>query len=805
MNLAKKLKNKAAVTYLVLLMGFLFSLLININFVSQRAVSSLTQLQASYTKLQAQSTTNNIQQFVENRVKLLAELAESPMVISSVMGVELASANLTDLLNSKKILGTKENIYITDFIGELIYPKPAVSYSRPTLLKKIIEQKSPLDLAIIKDAGQHYFSITMPVKYNNHVEGTITFDLVSHSIENLLVELTKNKSYAASLVDQNGLLFQTEPLNNYSLASTLPVTNTNTNTNTAMELNFYTSKSKLQEEKIRYIWQIGSTLTFTTFCAFVLIAFLIRSLLINPLDRLAISKRKIKQSEERYQLAIQGSNDGIWDWNIEEGDLYLSPRLLIMMGYGQALEKELANEHKLIFDYIHPDDTLKVRQVFIKHFKSNSPLDLDVRMRVAEGNYRYFRIRGIALKGSDGSAIRMAGSLSDITALREQSLALEKAFIEAEKANNSKSDFLANMSHEIRTPMNGVLGSLQLLKQDNLSDSSKELVEVGITSSKNLLLIINDILDLSKIESNNISLESLPTNIVELFKSIIGEFSLLAEQKNIGLAFTMKEGMHVYWLADPLRLKQIIVNLISNAIKFTLKGEVTITLREQNEQLVFEVIDTGIGISQSQINKLFNRFEQADTTTTRNFGGTGLGLPIAKQLINLMGGEITVTSQEKLGSTFSVVLPLKKTKLKSHDKLALTQAQTPDAERLNILLAEDNQINQKIFNAVVRPTKATIRIANDGIEAIDEVGKLPPDLIFMDIQMPNMDGIQACENIKNTHPNIPIIALTANIMTHDIDKYKRAGFDHCLGKPIDVHEVYTLIQSYLTHPIKNKN
>jgi len=797
MDFLYKLKSKAGLAYLVLLLGFLFSLLININFVSERAVSSLTQLQERHSKLQAQSTFDNIQQFIENRVKLLAELSESPIVTSSVMGVELASANLTDLLNDRKILGAKENIYLADFTGELIYPKASVNFSPPPLLattiEKIVEQEFPLVLAIIEHEEQHYFSLAKPVKYNDYVEGIISFDIVSHSIENLLAELTKDNDYAISFVNNSDLIFQTAPLKGFSLVSKYPIANS------TMELNFYTSTGQLQEEKEQYVWQIGSTLTLTTLCAFILLAFLIRSLLINPLEKLAISERKIKQSEERYQLAIQGSNDGIWDWNIEEKDLYLSPRLSSMTGYKSTPKKQAREERNLFLDYVHPDDEEKAQQALREHFKTDIPLDLEYRMLVADGDYRYFRIRGIAQKGPDGRAIRMAGSLSDITELKEQSSALEKALEEAKGANIAKSDFLANMSHEIRTPMNGVLGSLQVLKQDELSASSKEMVEMGITSSKNLLSIINDILDLSKIESNNISLESLPTNIVELLKSIVTELTFLAEKNKIGLVVTIEKGVHAYWLADPVRVRQIILNLISNAIKFTLKGEVSITLGQKNGALVFKIKDTGIGIPESQLSKLFNRFEQADSTTTRNFGGTGLGLPIAKQLANLMAGEITVTSEAQVGSIFTVVLPLKKTELANQDTKELTQVQMPQAENINILLAEDNRINQKIFTAIVGPTKATIRIANDGIEAIDEVGKLRPDFIFMDIQMPNMDGVQACEVLKNTYPNIPIIALTANIMKRDIDKYKQAGFDHCLGKPIDVNKIYSLLQSLLSH------
>jgi PAS domain S-box-containing protein len=330
------------------------------------------------------------------------------------MGVEIASVNLTDLLNNREILGTKEDIFITDFIGELIYPISSSSFPRPILLEKIVENTSPLVLTIMNIEKQHYFNITMPVKYNNYVEGVITFDIVSQSIEELLSELTNDNSYAVSFVNQNDLVFQTAPLNDFVLVSTFPIKNT------TMELNFYTSTSQLQEEKSQYIWQIGSTLTVTTFCSFILLAFLIRSLLINPLKNLAISERKIKQSEERYQLAIQGSNDGIWDWNIESNDLYLSPRLSIMIGYGNALDKKLMNADKLFIDYIHSDDEVKAKLALQAHFKDDIPLDFDFRMRVATGHYRHFRIRGLALKNANGRATRMAGSLTDITELKNK-------------------------------------------------------------------------------------------------------------------------------------------------------------------------------------------------------------------------------------------------------------------------------------------------------------------------------------------------------------------------------------------------
>lgn len=376
---------------------------------------------------------------------------------------------------------------------------------------------------------------------------------------------------------------------------------------------------------------------------------------------------------------------------------------------------------------------------------------------------------------------------------------LTAAKLKAEEANKTKSDFLSNMSHEIRTPMNGILGSLQVLKRDNLSTESHDIVNIGIASSKNLLSLLNDILDLSKIQSKNISLESIPINIFELFNSIITEFSYVSDKKDVELLLDIDKNEHPFWLVDPVRLRQIIFNLVSNAIKFTPQGTVKVLVVEENNQLVIKVKDTGIGIAESTLNNLFNRYEQADSTITRKFGGTGLGLSISKELTHLMKGEITVQSELNVGSTFIVTLPLKKTDKEAQSKSQNSPTSPPLADKLTILLAEDNKINQKIFTAVVKPTKAIIHIVNDGVETIDALTKQLPDIIFMDIQMPNMDGIEACEIIKAQHPNLPIIALTANVMAHDIEKYQQVGFDKCLGKPVNVNEVYEVIQTFMAN------
>lgn len=373
---------------------------------------------------------------------------------------------------------------------------------------------------------------------------------------------------------------------------------------------------------------------------------------------------------------------------------------------------------------------------------------------------------------------------------------IAEAKTEAEEATRAKSDFLANMSHEIRTPMNAILGTLQLLESANLDKKSKELIIKASFSAKTLLTIINDILDYSKIEANQIVFEEQPFSILDVMDSIKSDLAAQARSKRIYLKIRATPEFSDGWLGDLVRVRQVILNLVSNAVKFTQQGGVSIQLSvepyQNGEALCISVADTGIGMDEEQRLRIFERFAQADCSTTRQFGGTGLGLAISLNLVELMSGDLRVQSTSGEGTQVQVLLPLKRSELKK--ETITTKPQTvPDLSGKVILIAEDNDINQVIIGTMLEPTSARIIFAENGKVAIESYQQHRPDVVLMDIQMPEMDGIHAFKVIHDLNPELPVVALTANILTEDVQKYQHLGFVAHVGKPIEMPKLYEVL------------
>lgn len=401
----------------------------------------------------------------------------------------------------------------------------------------------------------------------------------------------------------------------------------------------------------------------------------------------------------------------------------------------------------------------------------------------------------------------------DVTERKRSEDALHKAKMEADAAaeqaraaNAAKSNFLAIMSHEIRTPMNGVLGMADILSGTDLSAAQYEIVRTLKESGNSLMDLLNDILDLSKIEAGGVELENRNFSVGELLKSTHALWSHSAQDK--GLSFSIRNDVTGNDLVrgDRNRLRQILNNLIGNAIKFTSRGQVELHVADCTGPpgkvgLRFEVRDSGIGIPENQIDKIFDPFIQADSSTTRNYGGTGLGLPICKNLAELLGGKIGVESTPENGSKFWVTISLDQStaetvREKQPDELATTTVPAKDLGALRILVAEDNQLNQKIISWMLAPLKCQFDIVASGEEAVAAAQRSSYDLVLMDIQMPNMDGVVATEKIRaidGALGRIPIIAMTANAMQGDREKYLDAGMTDYVSKPIDQRELFSTI------------
>lgn len=401
-------------------------------------------------------------------------------------------------------------------------------------------------------------------------------------------------------------------------------------------------------------------------------------------------------------------------------------------------------------------------------------------------------------------------SLFNIDERKKMEEEMKHAKEKAEQAVVAKNSFLANMSHEIRTPMNAIIGYTELLAQSNLDEEQREHVSYVKTAGGNLLAIINDILDFSKIESGKIALESAPFNLRQTLKAIYNLLNVRAAEKGLEYNFFLDANLPEYVLGDSVRLNQILVNLIGNAIKFTAKGHVTVSVKKiaedaDSHRFKFSVQDSGIGIPPDKAELIFERFTQANTETTRKFGGTGLGLSIAKSLVELQGGEMLLKSEVDKGSEFYFELSYKKVDSMAIEPLQKGFVPQKLLSDLKILLCEDNTLNQKLAKRVINKFGFQVEIAGNGKIGIEKLQKEKFDLVLMDLQMPEMDGYQAVMAIRNDlNMQIPIIAMTAHSLVGEKEKCLEIGMNDYIGKPFTQEELYMKICANLPEQRQGK-
>jgi PAS domain S-box-containing protein len=491
-----------------------------------------------------------------------------------------------------------------------------------------------------------------------------------------------------------------------------------------------------------------------------------------------------------YKAVVEDGSDIIFIVNFEGKILYHNSSVHETLGYRA---KSLIGKNFL--DYILPSSLEDFKVSFRQTQKRSYSEKVEFQFLCKDKSFRFLEFNAINLKNKEG----LPGLILDCRDITQR----KDDAVELLRLQRAKEQFLANISHEIRTPINGIAGIAGLLSK-NQNPEEREMYLNAIThSSENLKVIINDILDLAAIDSGKLKFEKIAFNLKDLLPSLISTFTYQARDKNLALHYTIDESLNKILLGDPVRLNQVLINLISNAVKFTHTGAIHVKCELEKEQkgichVLISVKDTGVGIPFEKLNTIFESFSQADESVTRRYGGTGLGLTIARQLVEMQRGRIEVHSQEHVGSTFTVHIPysIGSTKV---SKLAQQQKKNdvPSiSHNVRVLLVEDNDINRLYAKSILQTWKCNTDIAENGLIAIEKLKSNSYDVILMDVQMPVMDGYEATKAIRMMpHPvaSTPIVALTANATKIDVEKCLQAGMNDYLSKPFTPEDLYQML------------
>ena len=504
----------------------------------------------------------------------------------------------------------------------------------------------------------------------------------------------------------------------------------------------------------------------------------------DDVTALTAARREARINARRLKVALGAARAGVYEIDHESQSFWGSPEFHRMMGRRVVYD----DVREAVWPMIHPDDREELYKAAAEWRRTGAwgSQEYDVRLVTPDGEARWMRVFHDVRRDAQGMARKAFGLVLDIDEKKKAELALVAAERAAQAANEAKAQFLANMSHEIRTPMNGVLGVMHVLRRELPAGDSADLLGEALAAGQMLSTLLDDVIDISRIEAGRLDLNHEPVDPRELVRGVARLLAGQASHKGLRLELDIADDLG--WIeTDPTRVRQALFNLIGNAVKFTLTGSVTVRARKivsiDGPLLVFDVIDTGVGVPLDAQARLFQRFQQADASTTRRFGGSGLGLAITRKLAQMLGGEVSFSSMPGEGSTFTLTIAAPPAVAP-----CAVEAEADDLlAGLKVLVVEDNPTNQLVARRILEQLGAIVSLADDGAAGVEAASLGGFDLILMDVQMPGMDGLEAARRIRalpGAAARAPIIALTANVMAHQRASYRAAGMDGVAAKPI---------------------
>lgn len=520
------------------------------------------------------------------------------------------------------------------------------------------------------------------------------------------------------------------------------------------------------------------------------------------IDQTAAYSNLEKLSEKQKLLNVALDNSAsvilVYDISSKKANAYGALEALGIDSNSGLSSQELLEK---LYSFLSPDDFKAISALIVKSKQTGKLESTEVKITHQSGKIIDVRYSVFFIAGEDENSGKLISFSTDITKEVERRNELSTALIEAERASRVKTEFLANMSHEIRTPLNGVIAVVGLLGKTKLDKEQREMVELIENSGDNLRDILNDVLDIARIESEKLEIEKAPFDLNEVVKSLSALFKARAEEKGLELRVELPKNIEHQFIGDANRIRQILSNFLSNAIKFTKDGKVALKVSVAKnlnplglQTLRFEVEDTGIGISRTNLSRLFERFEQIDGSITRQHGGSGLGLSISKSLAELMGGKIGATSKIGTGSRFKFELPLEVSLAKQEDQPEKFSDEHPleemaiETQKISILAVDDNPTNLRIIEMILTPLGVDLTLCENGLEAAESFAQAKFDVVLMDLQMPVLDGLSAMRIMRvqekvQMNPRTPIIAVSASAMTHNVKEAIESGADFLIAKP----------------------